>query len=341
MVLSGGRLRLVICDSIREALAKPRLTYRAIFLAVGCSLFAYLLVRLGPGKIFTTLRGIGWGFLGIAVAYVGHQLLRAIALRQCITSDERTLYWDLVRIRLSGEAVQFLTFTGPFLAEPTKALLLRTRGLTIAHAFAATISEYLMYTSTSAIMAIAGLLYLLQHFELSRPITLAARIVVCIAGTFLLVAADAVIRRTYLIGAVVGRISRLPIIGKYVRVDKKVLHATEDLLFVILRSRPWRFLSIVAVESAAQMLLVVELFVLLRVTGDRFSVTHPFLIESATKFIGLGFFFIPGQIGASEGSYMVIFEAIGLPPPIGFSLAVARRLRSLIVAGTGLLFLPR
>ena len=77
----------------------------------------------------------------------------------------------------------------------------------------------------------------------------------------------------------------------------------KDLLFVVLRDRPLHFLSILAVELIAQALLVLELFVLLRVTGKPFSVLHPFLIEAATKFVGLAFFFIPGQVGAVEGTY--------------------------------------
>src|SRR5438874_2587361 len=167
-------------------------------------------------------------------------------------------------MRLSGEAVQFLTFTGPFLAEVAKALLLRTRGLTVPQAFAATISEYLVYTFTSAAMAMPRLLYLLQHFELSRPVTVAAQIMACGAGAFLFGATYAIIRRIYLIGAVVRQIGRVPLIGKYLPLDEKMLNDTEDLLFVVLRARPWRFLSIIALELVAQTLLVLELFVLLK-----------------------------------------------------------------------------
>ena len=55
-------------------------------------------------------------------------------------------YGDALAIRLSGEAIQSLTFTGPVLAEPTKAWLLEGRGLTLREGFAATITEYLIYT---------------------------------------------------------------------------------------------------------------------------------------------------------------------------------------------------
>jgi Lysylphosphatidylglycerol synthase TM region len=313
--------------------------YRALFLAIGCALFVYLVIRLGPAEILSLLLGIGWRFGLIVAAYAGHQMIRAVALRQCITTDHRASYWDLVRIRLSGEAVRFLTFTGPFLAEPAKALLLRKRGSTTTQAFAATTSEYLVYTFTSAAMAVAGLGYLLYGFELSRPVAVAARIVMYAAGAFLFAAAYAITRRVYLIGAVVKGIGRLPAVGRYLRIDQAKLRDTEDLLFAVLRAQPSRLLSIVAIELVAQALLVLELFVLLGTTGQPFFATDPFVIESASKFVGLAFFFIPGQIGAAEGTYAVIFEAIGLTASAGFSLALARRLRTLMVAGAGFMYL--
>ena len=197
-------------------------------------------------------------------------------------------YWDIVRIRLSGEAIQFLTSTGPFLAEPAKVWLLRRRGLSIKHAAAATVSEYLIYTFTSAALGIAGLTYLVSNFELSRPESVAAKVIVYVMGAFLLAATCAIIFRIYLIGAIIKGVSRLPLIGKHLRLEENDVRDTEDLLFVVLRDRPLRFLLILAVEFAAQALLVLELFVLLRTTGKPFSVLHPLLIEAATKFVGLG-----------------------------------------------------
>jgi len=317
----------------------PKRRYRAVTLAFGCVLFVYLLVRLGAAEIFSLLLGIGWSFGLIAAAYAGHQLIRAIAFWKCVTANDSS-YWDIVRIRLSGEAIQFLTSTGPFLAEPAKVWLLQKRGLSIKHAAAASVSEYLIYMFTSAAFGIAGLTYLVSNFELSRPESVAAKVIVYAMGAFLLAATSAIIFRIYLIGTIMKGVSRLPVIGKHLHLDEKDVRDTEDLLFVVLRDRPLRFLSILAIEFAAQALLVLELFVLLRTTGKPFSVLHPLLIEAATKFVGLAFFFIPGQVGAAEGTYAFIFKTIGLSASAGFALAVARRLRSLLVAGVGLAFAP-
>ena len=321
-------------------MTSPKRRYRAALLGFGCALFTYLLVRLGIAQITSLLLGIGWYFGLIAAMYAGHQLIRAFAYWKCVAASGRSSYWEIVRIRLSGEAIQFLTSTGPFLAEPSKVWLLQKQGLNIKHAVAATVLEYLIYILTSAALAIAGLTYLLTNFELSRPASVAAEVLICIMGTFLLAALCAIIFRIYLIGAIIKGASWLPWIGKHVRFKENDVRDTEDLLFVVLRDRPLRFLLIVAIEFAAQALLVLELFVLLKTTGKPFSILYPFLIEAATKFIGLAFFFIPGQVGASEGTYAFIFKTVGLPASAGFALAVARRLRSLLVAGAGLALAP-
>jgi hypothetical protein len=45
---------------------------------------------------------------------------------------------------------------------------------------------------------------------------------------------------------------------------------------------------------------------------------------------------MPLQLGTAEGSYAVIFGALGLPVAAGFSVAFFRRFRSLLVASAGL-----
>jgi hypothetical protein len=309
-----------------------------VFLAVGCSLFAYLLVRLGPSQILQLLLRIGWRFLLVLAIYPFFELARAAALKKCI-GGEGWPYRDLLRVRVAGEAVEYLTFTGPFLAEPTKALLLRNRGLPPERAFAATISEYLMYSFTSAAMAIGGTIYLLHNFELSAPVTLVAYIVLSFAALLVAVPAVAIAARIYLIGSIVNALRKAPRIGKHVQVDQATLRATEDGIFSILRTRPLRFVTVLLLEFLAHGCLVLELFVLLRSVGQPVSLVAPVVIESVTKFINLGFFFIPAQMGAAEGVYAAVFHALGLPASAGFSVAFARRLRNLLVSAAGLAFL--
>ena len=317
---------------------KPQFVFRVVFLGAGCALFAVLLIRLGPGRIFDLLWKIGWWFLAILAIYFCFELTRALALRMCIVSGQMS-YLNLLRIRMAGEAVELLTFSGPMLSEPTKGFLLRDGGLPWPNAFAATLCEYFSYSVSCALMAIAGLIYLLHHYRLAPAVSIAAHIVLYCAAAFVVVTAIAIASRIYLIGAVAKRICTVPVLGRRISLNPDSLRAMEDQMFVVLRGSPRRLVSILLVEFVANGCLVLELFVLLHSIGESFPALVPFLIESATKFINFGFFFIPGQIGAAEGIYAILFTAIGLPASAGFSLALARRLRNVLVSAAGLIFL--
>ncbi|HTW67412.1 MAG TPA: lysylphosphatidylglycerol synthase domain-containing protein [Bryobacteraceae bacterium] len=320
-------------------MSRLKVNSQLVFLAVGCALFAYLLIRLHPSEVFALLREIGWYFGFVIAIYCCYELVRTWALERCLLEGERPSFWALVGIRISGEAIQFLTFTGPFLAEPAKATFLRNRGLPVSQAFGAEVSEFLIYTFTSSVMSVAGLSYLLHSYHLSHAVAIAARSILYAICGFLLVSAYAIIRRVYLIGAIVKRMCKLALL-KRLNIDPAQVRRTEDVLFTVFRDRPLRLLAIVGIELVSQALLVLELFVLLWATGT-FSRLDPFLIESCTKFISVGFFFIPGQIGVTAGAYAILSHELGLAATTGFALALARRLRSFLVSGAGLALTSR
>jgi hypothetical protein len=312
---------------------------RVIFFIIGLAIFVYLIVQLGPEQILSLLQRVGWNFGLIIVIQGVYQLVRTGALWQCLVEGNRLAYMDLLWIRVSGEAVQILTVTGPFLGEPAKAWLLKRRGLTTAAAFAAVIAEFLIYTFTSAAIAMTGLAYLVGYFELGPAAATAAWIAVCLLAVFLLISAIAIVFRIYLIGAIINGIARLPVIRGYFRPDMAGVHRMEDLLLLVLRERPARFLGIILIELVAQALLIFELYWILRTMHLSFPMVYPFLIEAAIKFIRQAFFFVPAQVGVAEGAYAFVFEVLGLPAAAGFALSFVRRLRRLLVAGVGIVCL--
>src|SRR6478609_1670897 len=93
-----------------------RRVQRVVLLGFGCVLFVYLLVRLGAAGIGLLFLRVGWRFGLIVALYAGHQMVRTFAWRKCLIASQPLSYWEMMKIRLSGEALQFLTFTGPFLA---------------------------------------------------------------------------------------------------------------------------------------------------------------------------------------------------------------------------------
>ncbi len=312
----------------------PGQIVRRILLLIGLALFAYLLYILGPRQILSTLLELRWNFLGVVLIFAIQVLFRAAALHRCIGRDGVCSFWDALQIRLSGEAVHHLTFTGPLLAEPSRAWFLKKKGLPAEEAVSAVLSEFLIHTFTSAGLTVFGLGYLILSFPLNRALFIAAIVVIFATTLFLLTSATAIIFRIYLIGRVVDGVTRLPLLRAR-RPDMRRVRDMEDLLLQILRGRPARFAAIVLLELTAQALLIIELAWIFESIGFEMPWSHLFAIEGGVKFTGAAFFFIPAQVGVAEGVYIALAKALSLPSVVGFTVSFVRRLRSLVVAALG------
>jgi hypothetical protein len=312
---------------------------RIVLLLGGAALLVVLVWQLGVSEIVDALARIGWVFVLILLLGATHQATRALALHACVLRPGIVRYRDALAIRLSGEAIQSLTLTGPVLAEPTKAWLLETRGLTLKEGFAATITEYLIYTFVTAAMSIAGLLYVLANVELPPAIAGIAVGIICACTVYLLASAAAITLRFYLIGTIIASLARFGVLRGRLTPDMRWINQMEDLLLMILRDSPARLLTIVMMEGVAQAVLVIELFWLLRALDVPVHAVSAFAIEASIKFFDFAFLLIPLQLGVSEGAYAEIFGVMGLPLAAGFAVAFVRRLRSLTIASVGLAFL--
>jgi Lysylphosphatidylglycerol synthase TM region len=312
---------------------------RIALLVAGTALLVVLLWRLGPAEILDTLSQIGWYFVPILLLGGAHQATRALALKGCILQPGALRYRDALAIRLAGEAVQTLTLTGPVLAEPTKAWLIERRGLTFKQGFAATLTEYLIYSFVSAVMAIIGLAALVMYFKPSPTISSIALAIVVMCSVFLAASAIAITCRFYLIGTIVSALSRAGVLRGRLKPDIDAVHGIEDLLLVVLRDSPARLVAVASLEIVAQALLVFELFWLLRAVHIALPASWVFLIEAWAKFFDFVFLLVPLQVGVLEGTYASIFRVLGLSLTGGFVLAFVRRARSLAIAGVGLAML--
>jgi hypothetical protein len=314
---------------------------RLAFFIAGIILLIYLILQLGSHTIFSVILGLKWNLLWVTLIYSGSELVRAVALWKSLPEGESQPYLKMLGTRLSGEAIRSLTFTGPFVGEPLKAWLLHKIGVPTAGAFAAVITEYLMYTFASAAIGIAGLSYMLAHVELENDVVLVARVIAYSMACFLLVAAIAIIFRIYLIGGIIEGIRKLPHVGKRVPWDRAEIHGMEELLFKVFRDHPTRFATILGFDTVAHILLILELYLIIRWSGIPIGVFQAFLIEASTKFMALAFFFIPMQVGVAEKTYSVVFEALSLPVAIAVAMSLVRRLRTIVFSAVGLVALTR
>jgi hypothetical protein len=109
----------------------------------------------------------------------------------------------------------------------------------------------------------------------------------------------------------------------------------EELIIGFLHAGGRRLAEVLVAEAVTQALMVLEVWVVLETLGSGRSWLNAATVEGGVKFVSTVFVFIPGQFGASEGIYMWLASVMSLSAAVGLSLALVRRLRSLLIAAIG------
>ncbi|HEX3101031.1 MAG TPA: hypothetical protein VHQ01_04530, partial [Pyrinomonadaceae bacterium] len=112
---------------------------------LGLVLLLSVMYWLGYRAILESLSRVGWGFLPIIALNVSRHFLRASTLYLAVPPEHRNFkYRSAVAARFGGEAISFLTFTGPFLGDATKALLLK-KHVSLTHSASAVLIDNALY----------------------------------------------------------------------------------------------------------------------------------------------------------------------------------------------------
>src|SRR2546423_879153 len=104
---------------------------RLLRIGLGCGGVAVLVLlvrRVGTATIVGLFGRLGSKLAIVGALYLAHVVVRATALWRTVSSHGVS-YRRVLQVRFSGEAIEMLTFTGPFLSEPAKGWLLMQRGL--------------------------------------------------------------------------------------------------------------------------------------------------------------------------------------------------------------------
>ena len=209
---------------------------------------------------------------------------------------------------------------GPVIAEPAKLALLRDSAA-IDKTAPATLVETGTYWFTSVILGMAGTCAAAILIPGSRAVWLSA-VVFGIAFVFLLGR-----------GALLSPIVRLA--GTRAPGWLRSAESTELLVRSFRHRQPTVAAKVLALETIAQVLALVEVAAVLWSIGTRTSALHIVAIESAGRLVKIFAAWVPARLGVDEGGAAASFALLGLSPGAGLTLALARRFRDLLFCVAG------
>ena len=230
----------------------------------------------------------------------------------------------LAAIRLASQSMGYLTVFGPLISEPMKIKLLATpAGPTIT----ATFLDDGVYWFTSALIAICGLLSLpLLTIHGAHYHSIPAALVLGLA-LFLIT------RRNSILSRVVRALGkRVP--SCLIRAEK-----AEASIRTFRLEQPALVNRMFWLDVASQLLIVSEVLVVLWALHLPIHLLPVLAIEGVTRVLKFVSGWIPARLGSDEGGAISAFAVVGLSPVLGLALALTRRVRDLLWALIGIIWL--
>jgi putative ABC transport system permease protein len=274
----------------------------------------------------------------LAISGARH-VLRTIAMSLAVPAEHRGFnFLQAFAARLGGEAISFLTFTGPLLGEATKVALLRKR-VPLTYGVPALVVDNLIYNLSVVFFILSGACVMLFTYNLPPLVNDTLIAIAVIAALGIVAAALAASRRIMLLTWVVDQMARLRLSPKVILKRRQHIYHIESKVYDFYKHHPGVFFGMVVCNLLAHVSSVVEVYVTLRLLGFTPHLAQAYIIESLTKVINFVFAFVPGTIGVYEGGTEVVLQALGFVAATGVALALVRKAGTIVWTSVGLLIL--
>jgi putative ABC transport system permease protein len=290
--------------------------------------------------LFDALLRIGFGFFVVLGLSGLRHVLRTISMRAAVPAEHRRItFRHAFAARLGGEAISFLTFTGPLLGEATKVALLRKR-VPLTYGVPALVVDNLIYNLSVVFFVLSGAVVMLLRYPLPPGVYVVLLIIAAVAASGILIAAIAAKRRVMLLTWIIDRLGELRLSPKVILKRRHHIYHLEQKVYDFYKHHPGAFFLMIACNLLAHAASVAEVFLALKMLGFQPQVAQAYFIESLTKVINFVFAFVPGTIGVYEGGTEVILQkGLGFTPAAGLALALVRKAAIVVWTSIGLLVL--
>jgi hypothetical protein len=320
-----------------ETAKKQKGSHKSFFLLLHIIAFAaglavvIALVYSNRETISNALLGVGWGFaLLISLNLIRH-FLRAASMYRAVAPELRTFkYRSAVAARFGGEAVTlFSAFTGPYLGDATKVMLMK-KHLSVTQGASAVIIDNILYYTSVIILVLSGVVILVARYGSSGTTMSKILLIITIAMTVAFsVFALAILFRITPVTHTIDFLAKRNIAPNFLVRKRESILNVENNVFQFYHNRPLDFFTVFGISLCVQIVSVTEVFFAMTFLGDEPTLTKAFIIESLTKIVNLTYGFIPANMGIYEGGSELILKTLKYTAGVGVALALVRRCTSL------------
>ncbi len=308
-----------------------------VLLLLGLVLFGFVLAQADLGEVWMHIRQLEWwGFIAILALYVvsvamdvGAWLLFFHSLAPKWINVIR-----LFPVHMAGEALNVVTPGAPFGGEPLKAILLKNRYQVPYQETVSSqilIQSILVATQVGFVFVGFGIMLWLDLLDGAYRTGAGLALVFLTFGLLMVIT----IQRYAILSRFARRIGG-SVLKRRIAALIRQIHQLENRLIHFYRREPGRIAAACFFELGNWILGAVEIYLICYLLGHPISLSEAWVIESVVFLVRMVLFAVPIGIGAQEGAFFVICDAITGVPSLGVALALIRRARELTWISLGL-----
>jgi len=299
--------------------------WAALIGLIGLTAALALFIDRGIGDVFAIFAAAGSGVIVAAAFHLVPVLCNGRAWQILLPDQRRPGLLFFSWAALLREAVNTVLPVARIGGEVVGVHVLRERGVRTASAVGSLVADITLTQISMALFALLGLgLLLVGHGSSSMTMTITLGLLITVP---LLVALVAVQR--FGLFALLFRIVHA-LFGDRFEALAGGPHALDRKLRRIYRRRG-AVLACGLWQLAGWILGAGELWLAARFMGHPIPVVDAVILEAVVQALGSAAFFVPGALGVQEGGFLLVGQLIGLPPHLALALALARRVRDLVI----------
>lgn len=295
-------------------------------LAIGVFALGVLLWRMDAAAVFALVAQVRWGLLFIIAQEIVAHVFNAVGWRLAFPPDKAASFSlpELLRLRIAGDAVNYLTPSATIAGEVARTAMLNDSQGPEVRASSVLVAKFTQALAQAAFL-IGGLMMFSAQLPLLRG------------------------KEWYAYGAGLAFLGATALLGVYEALRSapdrapdardfswKDLRAMRGWLRYHYRAHPLRFAGSSFFFALGYAWGAFEAYWICFFLGLPVTVGTALMIEVLSLTIDGMLFMVPAKVGTQEGGKTAIFAALGMAPQAGFAFGVVRHVRELAWSAFGL-----
>jgi len=314
---------------------------KIIFIVVGIIILA-VLFRVFQHETIEYIRKLGWAFWAwkfwiIVGIFLFNHVFLTYGWKVLIANPlKASHFYRLVLARIAGDSTAAINSLGALAGEPLKALFIREI-VPFKTGLASVVLDRLIHTVANTLLILTGIF--ISFFILKIPAYVTIATFALFLGFLWIMLVVLIKQRDGFLEYVIGKMPA-KLTARFLNESRweKIRTLDEELGFIFSSRDNMRHFYVSLIVHYVSVLVsgFLEIYLIILFLGVHITVSHALFVYIFGLFLTSAIFFMPANLGTSEGSYSLALRLLGYDPAIGLSVGIIRRLRWFVWAAVGM-----